>query len=180
MWMIAKDDTQYLAHHGIVGQKWGVRRFQNKDGTLTDEGRIRYRSKAENYINRYYNSSVMKEGPHKGDVRYINSKEGGIGLQGTIEFFSKPGKIDVDQINTAKEFSNFFKNSKKSKELDKEVAKYASQISKNPRYVKAISVEEIDKNGGIVTYLDNNDNWYEVDYNPFTKTHGEIKYKGTY
>ena len=31
-----------LAHHGILGQKWGVRRFQNADGSLTDAGRIRY------------------------------------------------------------------------------------------------------------------------------------------
>lgn len=30
-----------LYHHGIKGQKWGVRRFQNKDGTLTAEGRQR-------------------------------------------------------------------------------------------------------------------------------------------
>ena len=33
---------EYLAHHGIKGQKWGVRRYQNPDGTLTDEGRRRY------------------------------------------------------------------------------------------------------------------------------------------
>lgn len=33
---------QYLAHHGIKGQKWGVRRFQNEDGSLTSEGRDRY------------------------------------------------------------------------------------------------------------------------------------------
>ena len=32
----------YLVHHGIKGQKWGVRRYQNPDGTLTDEGRRRY------------------------------------------------------------------------------------------------------------------------------------------
>lgn len=32
----------YLAHHGIKGQKWGVRRFRNKDGTLTNAGKERY------------------------------------------------------------------------------------------------------------------------------------------
>ena len=31
-----------LTHHGIKGQKWGVRRFQNPDGTLTPEGKRRY------------------------------------------------------------------------------------------------------------------------------------------
>lgn len=32
----------YLAHHGIKGQKWGVRRFENVDGTLTSAGKERY------------------------------------------------------------------------------------------------------------------------------------------
>lgn len=32
----------YLEHHGILGMKWGVRRFQNKDGTLTPKGKKRY------------------------------------------------------------------------------------------------------------------------------------------
>lgn len=33
---------RYLVHHGIKGQKWGIRRFQNPDGTLTAAGRRRY------------------------------------------------------------------------------------------------------------------------------------------
>lgn len=34
--------STYLMHHGIKGQKWGIRRFQNEDGTLTPEGQKRY------------------------------------------------------------------------------------------------------------------------------------------
>ncbi len=31
-----------LTHHGILGMKWGVRRYQNKNGTLTAAGKKRY------------------------------------------------------------------------------------------------------------------------------------------
>ena len=31
-----------LEHHGIKGMKWGVRRYQNKDGSLTPQGKKRY------------------------------------------------------------------------------------------------------------------------------------------
>lgn len=36
------DGTDVLMHHGILGQKWGVRRFQNPDGTWTEAGKERY------------------------------------------------------------------------------------------------------------------------------------------
>lgn len=48
----------YLEHHGILGMKWGVRRFQNKDGSLTPEGRARYgdvltKKQMQGYIHDY-------------------------------------------------------------------------------------------------------------------------------
>ena len=45
-----------LYHHGILGMKWGVRRYQNKDGSLTAAGRKRYAK--EEYKN---NKKIAKE-----------------------------------------------------------------------------------------------------------------------
>lgn len=36
-------ENSYLAHHGVKGMKWGVRRYQNEDGTLTAAGKKRYK-----------------------------------------------------------------------------------------------------------------------------------------
>ena len=66
-------DPSYLAHHGIKGQKWGVRKYQNMDGTLTSEGKQRYGSKADR-VEKFSRKAASWEG------RAINAKTG-IGRQ---------------------------------------------------------------------------------------------------
>jgi hypothetical protein len=62
----------YLIHHGIIGQKWGIRRYQNADGSLTDAGKKRYnheladigiaQSKVRSSGDDYYNKkSIARE-----------------------------------------------------------------------------------------------------------------------
>ena len=45
-----------LRHHGIKGQKWGVRRFQNSDGSLTAAGRKRYGDGKGSSVEDYQNA----------------------------------------------------------------------------------------------------------------------------
>lgn len=37
-----RGNSSQLKHHGVKGMKWGVRRYRNKDGSLTDAGKKRY------------------------------------------------------------------------------------------------------------------------------------------
>lgn len=52
---VVHDDT--LEHHGIKGQKWGVRRYQNEDGTRTAAGKKREQSRSNESAHDDYNKA---------------------------------------------------------------------------------------------------------------------------
>ena len=71
----ADDEGIYLAHHGVKGQRWGVRRFQNKDGSLTAAGKNRLYNK-ENMKNAE-TQNLDKFGTDKDhNILYISGKSG--------------------------------------------------------------------------------------------------------
>lgn len=57
--MIYKYYSDELYHHGIQGQKWGIRRYQNPDGSLTPAGRMRY-EKLDSQIDKTYARNTAK------------------------------------------------------------------------------------------------------------------------
>ena len=66
---------EFLMHHGIKGQKWGVRRFQNADGSLTNKGKSRYRQGKE--ISREHQKLVNEKYDEatKRSTSYRNAKK---------------------------------------------------------------------------------------------------------
>lgn len=57
------NENQELYHYGVLGQKWGVRRYQNIDGTLTEAGkdhRAKYIQKEHNRLDKQYARSIKK------------------------------------------------------------------------------------------------------------------------
>ena len=61
----------YLAHHGIKGQKWGVLRWRNRDGTLTEAGKKKYAKygdkKASSIEKDFYDTYASNKGRSKAE-----------------------------------------------------------------------------------------------------------------
>ena len=125
----------YLAHHGIKGQKWGVRRFQNPDGTRTALGKKREREgssadqqaqkeKLKNVGDKLFEQSIRggKDKPN------VSPAEKFMKESGTV--VSETGKL----IKTAKK-KNDIKQERESKKLtDQELKKRIERMNLEKQY----------------------------------------------
>lgn len=111
----------YIEHHGIKGQKWGVRRYQFADGSLTPAGRKRYNEKGSSQASKVSSLMNMKM------KDLVNTTRTQITGKQYVDTYLKKGTT-FSRIQTSKEFENFafYATYKKS-----DVDKYMGLFGKN-------------------------------------------------
>ena len=94
----------YLIHYGIEGQKWGVRRFQNEDGTLTQEGIKRYSKLLDKSQTSNRAKKKMEKFERKTDIYGRNTR---ISEYNSVKENLRVSKrFDYDKEDKASEYSN--------------------------------------------------------------------------
>lgn len=119
--VVSSDDELY--HHGIIGQKWGVRRFQNSNGSLTAEGRQRYGS--------------SKAGLNQQDTNTVLNEAGNI-ARNSNNASKSINKIKKSEAAKKKEKEKTEENApKKVEEMsDKELREFLNRYDMEQRYDK--------------------------------------------
>lgn len=108
-----------LKHAGIKGMKWGVRRFQNKDGTLTDAGKKRY-AKLQSQLDELDGGTRGKSSSDSDDTH--SGKPKPISEMSDDELRNRTNRLNLEKnyvealrgneekINRGRKFSNSFKD----------------------------------------------------------------------
>lgn len=94
-----------LMHYGIKGMKWGIRRYQNADGTRTSEGKRR----------EYYRRRVQRELKYVDDVNDIvdslsSDEKRKLGMKSTDKKWIEDGRREETTSNIAKTFVEYYED----------------------------------------------------------------------
>jgi hypothetical protein len=139
MWYyIVKDQPNELYHHGIKGMKWGVRRYQNKDGSLTNAGKRRYTSGDTRWVRKQVTSSISKSISNK-IGKNVSSTENSITkkVDSTENISDKKTKFSISDYARTQSTGHRLRLEKKYQE--KGLTAYEAKIAADKR----IKVEKV-------------------------------------
>ena len=129
----------YIAHHGIIGMKWGVRRYQNKDGTLTNAGKTRYSTDGD----------TGSPAPNSGVGKKTDTSSKSVNEMSDEELRSRLNRINMeDQYNAAMAKRNPQKNQRVNKlvnDLAEQAVRNFAQKGIEKLAKKVFDDKEVDK-----------------------------------
>lgn len=139
------EDDNYIQHYGIMGMKWGVRRYQNEDGTLTPEGMRRYSGDIDS------KSSALKiqrklNNADKISSDYVGRTIGNLETARKLRAKGKNEKAEKFEKQARKDMNT-------SKSIDSETWKVYAKAVENGMNVKVKDVMRMTDKAGSDAYL---------------------------
>lgn len=133
-------NQDYLKHWGIKGQRWGVRRYQNADGTLTTAGKKRYNKEMERV--------KAEEAKVKAKQKVLNTKKK---TQAKIDDLEARKKAIEAQKKAMKEEEKALKSSKRKIEPRLKRKKEETIEERRERLLKSVDAKELYANKHLLT-----------------------------
>lgn len=130
--------SDVLAHSGIKGMKWGVRRYQNKDGSLTAAGKKRYARDQQRALNRYEKTLARNIAKSASLKRYLTKTEGRYEKKYNRYLSKNPNKAERYANKRARVTNRFDRRARDNTALLKKRNALFDKLRSDPNYAAAV------------------------------------------